>query len=281
MTVLLQVSDTHFGTEQAPVVEALVALAREQQPSLVVLSGDITQRARPAQFQAARAFVDRLGVPVMAIPGNHDIPLLNLWARLRQPYGHYSDAFGQVLEPVHRSPDLLVLCVNTTRAWRHKHGEVSQPQIDRVAQQLARADAAQLRVVVVHQPVAVIRAEDEVNLLRGHAAAQQAWAAAGADIVMGGHIHLPYVLPLPGLTRPMWAVQAGTAVSSRVREGVPNSVNLLRWGADALTGSGSRSGLGLGLGSGCCRVERWDHSATDSRFVQATSSDIWPARGAR
>ena len=81
MSVLLQVSDTHFGTEQAPVVQALEALAHGQRPSVVVLSGDITQRARPTQFRAARAFADRLGVPVLAIPGNHDIPLLNLWAR--------------------------------------------------------------------------------------------------------------------------------------------------------------------------------------------------------
>ena len=78
MSTVLQISDPHFGTEQAPVVEALAALADQQQPDLVVLSGDITQRARPAQFAAARAFVDRLGVPVLAIPGNHDIPLFAL-----------------------------------------------------------------------------------------------------------------------------------------------------------------------------------------------------------
>jgi 3',5'-cyclic AMP phosphodiesterase CpdA len=77
MSVLLQISDTHFGTEQPPVVEALGALATQQRPEIVVLSGDITQRARPAQFRAAKAFVDRLGAPVLAIPGNHDIPLFD------------------------------------------------------------------------------------------------------------------------------------------------------------------------------------------------------------
>jgi hypothetical protein len=78
MSVLLQISDTHFGTEQPPVVEALLALAAQQRPDLVVLSGDITQRARPAQFRAAKAFVDRLGAPVLAVPGNHDIALFDL-----------------------------------------------------------------------------------------------------------------------------------------------------------------------------------------------------------
>lgn len=264
MSVLLQISDTHFGTEQAPVVEALAALARQLRPDLVVLSGDITQRARPAQFSAARAFVDRLGAPVLAVPGNHDIPLFDLWTRVRRPYARYVAAFGAELEPVRRSHDLLVVCVNTTRPWRHKHGEVSAEQVDRVARLLERAESAQLRVVVVHQPAAVPRSEDAPNRLRGHAAAIERWAAAGADLVMGGHIHLPYVMPLPGLARPLWAVQAGTAVSSRVRDGVPQSVNVLRWGE--------------GAPPGCCRIEQWDHAADASGFRLAKVSEIRPDR---
>jgi 3',5'-cyclic AMP phosphodiesterase CpdA len=263
MSVLLQISDPHFGTEQSPVVEALVALARQQRPDLLVLSGDITQRARPAQFRAARAFIDRLGVPVLAVPGNHDIPLFDLWTRLRRPYARHIAAFGSDLEPVHCSTDLMVVCVNTTRAWRHKHGEVSGLQIDRVARTLAGAGASQLRVVVVHQPVAVTRAEDVPNRLRGHAAALHRWSAAGADLVMGGHIHLPYVMALHGLARPMWAVQAGTAVSSRMRKGVPNSVNLLRCGADS--------------SPGCCLIEQWDFSAADQAFARAEVTEVRPA----
>ncbi len=264
MSTVLQISDPHFGTEQPPVVEALVALTRQQRPDLLVLSGDITQRARPAQFRAAGTFVDRLGLPVLAIPGNHDIPLFDVWARWRDPYAHYSAAFGTNLEPVYTSSDLMVVCVNTTRAWRHKQGDVSERQIDRVASAFAGAAAAQLRVVVVHQPVAVTRAEDVPNLLRGHARAVQRWSAAGVDLVLGGHIHLPYVLPLPSLARPMWAVQAGTSVSSRVRKGAPNSVNLLRWGKD--------------LSPGCCRIEQWDFSASEQAFTLAVTTEVTPTR---
>jgi 3',5'-cyclic AMP phosphodiesterase CpdA len=271
MSLLLQISDTHFGTEQAPVVQALTELAHSLKPDVIVLSGDITQRARPSQFQAARALTDGLGAPVLAIPGNHDIPLLDVWTRLRRPYARYIAAFGAELEPVHRSPELLVVCVNTTRAWRHKHGEVSTFQIERVARLLENADAAQLRVVVVHQPVAVTRTQDMPNLLRGHMAALQRWAATGADLVLGGHIHLPYVMALQdeasasNLVRPLWAVQAGTAVSSRVRDGVPNSVNLLRWGADSSTG--------------CCQIERWDYAAGEQAFVRGQITEVWPVRG--
>jgi 3',5'-cyclic AMP phosphodiesterase CpdA len=263
MSILLQISDTHFGTEQRPVVDALATLSLQQRPDLLVLSGDITQRARPSQFRTARAFVDGLATPALAIPGNHDIPLFDLIARLQHPYARHRAAFGDDLEPVHSSREMLVVCVNTTRWYRHKSGAVSAQQIERVATRLARADPGQLRVVVIHHPVAVPRAEDDHNLLRGHAAAVQRWGTAGGDLVMGGHIHLPYVLPLRGLARPMWAVQAGTAVSWRVRDGMPNSVNLLRWGRDAPAGS--------------CLIERWDYAASSKAFVRTTVTEVHPA----
>lgn len=262
MSILLQISDTHFGTEQEPVVDALARLSRQQRPDLVVLSGDITQRARAGQFHAARAFVDRLDVDVLAIPGNHDIPLFNPWARLLRPYAHHCAAFGEVLEPAYSSPEMLVVCVNTTRWYRHKNGAVSAQQIDRVARRLTQASPTQLRVVVVHQPIAVVHATDRHDLLRGHAAAVARWAAAGADLVMGGHIHLPYVMAVPNGSRAMWAVQAGTAVSSRVRGGIPNSVNLVRWGGDAP--------------EGCCVIEQWNYAGADQAFFRATVTVVRP-----
>ena len=276
MSVVLHISDTHFGTEQPRVVEALVALAAQQRPDVVVLSGDITQRARPAQFRAAKAFVDRLGAPVVAVPGNHDIALFDLWARFTRPYARYARAFGAELEPVHAAPDLLVVGVNTTRAWRHKHGEVSAAQIDRVASLLTAASAQQLRVVVVHQPAAVTRAEDHVNLLRGHQAALRAWSAAGADLVLGGHIHLPYTLAQHGLARRLWVVQAGTAVSSRIRLEAPNSVNILRWGASS-GARAERARAGAEAGKDCL-IEQWDFARQEHAFVRTAVTAVEPER---
>jgi 3',5'-cyclic AMP phosphodiesterase CpdA len=266
VSVLLQISDTHFGTELPPVVEALAAFTARQRPDLVVLSGDITQRAMRAQFHAARGFVERLATPVLAIPGNHDVPLFDVLARLTHPYGHYRAAFGDDLEPVFESADLLVQCLNTTRWWLQTNGEISAEQIERVAARLARAAPGQLRMIVVHHPVSVPEAGDVHNLVRRHAAALHCWADAGADLVMGGHIHLPYVTPLPGLTRRLWSVQAGTAVSHRVRGGQPNSVNVLRWGRDAPLGR--------------CVVEQWDCPAGVAAFVLAKVSGFEPQRGA-
>jgi 3',5'-cyclic AMP phosphodiesterase CpdA len=276
MSVVLHISDTHFGTEQPWVVEAVIALAAQQRPDVVVLSGDITQRARPAQFGAAKAFVDRLGAPIVAVPGNHDIALFDLWARLTRPYARYARAFGSDLEPVHASQDLLVVGVNTTRAWRHKNGAVSTQQIDRVANLLAAASPQQLRVVVVHQPAAVTRAEERVNLLRGHQAALRAWSTAGADLVLGGHIHLPYTLAQHGLARRLWVVQAGTAVSSRIRLEAPNSLNILRWGASSAA-CGDRAQAGSEAGEACV-IEQWDFAPHEQGFVRAAVTAVTPER---
>ncbi|SAL22985.1 metallophosphoesterase [Caballeronia peredens] len=266
MTLLLQISDTHFGTERPPVVAALSRLFDALSPDLVVLSGDITQRARRSQFAAARAFVDSLGaVPALVLPGNHDIPLFDPFSRLFRPYANHQRAFGADLEPSFEAPGLLVLGVNTTRPYRHKDGEVSMQQIRRVAARLETAGAAQLRVVVTHQPVAVTRAQDEKNLLHGRARAVQRWARAGADLILGGHIHLPYVLPLhdtfAGLPRRVWAVQAGTALSSRTRGTIDNSVNVIRHDAGA---GGARQ----------TTVERWDYSDADSEFEMIVRHEL-------
>ena len=276
MSVLLHIADTHFGTERRSVVEALVALAAQQRPDLVVLAGDVTQRARPGQFRAAKAFVDRLGAPVLAVPGNHDIALFDPWARLTRPYARWAGAFGADLEPVHASAELLVVGVNTTRAWRHKNGEVSAAQIDRVAGLLATASPQQLRVVVVHQPAAVIRSRDRANLLRGHQAALQAWSVAGADLVLGGHIHLPYTLAPPGLARRLWVLQAGTAVSSRTRAEVPNSVNIVRWNEPS--GAHDTPAQVGAAEDGHCLVEQWDFVRDERRFVRKAVTPVRPER---
>lgn len=264
MSVLLQVSDPHFGTEQPAVVEALLCMARAQAPDLVVLSGDITQRARRAQFRAARTFVDRLAVSTLILPGNHDIPLFNLAARFFAPYANYRRVFGADLEPVFESADLLVIGVNTTRPSRHVDGEVSAEQINRVAERLQQATCGQLRIVVTHQPVHVTRPEEEKNLLHGHREAICAWARAGADLVMGGHIHLPYVRSLrervKDLPRNVWVVQAGTAVSTRVRYDAPNSVNLIRYTpADTPRR---------------CVVEKWNYHASVHSFAPVERTEI-------
>lgn len=262
MTLLLQISDTHFGTERPAVMDALVRLSDRRRPDVVMLSGDITQRATVEQFAGARAYLDRLGIAQrLVIPGNHDIPLYNLPARLFSPYGHMRTAFDGPLEPSFETDDLLLIGLKSTRRYRRENGEVSDEQIERVAERLLRARPGQWRVVVTHQPVCVTKSRDEKNLLRNRERAVARWCAAGADVLMGGHIHLPFVEPLGeffgGLTRPMWAVQAGTALSTRIRHGADNSVNLLRCGPGPEPHRFERE----------CVVERWDFVKKEDEFM--------------
>lgn len=267
MTVLLHISDTHFGTEERDVVAAARKLVRDQRPSAVILSGDITQRARRAQFTAAREFCDSLHVDhLLTLPGNHDIPLYNLAARLFTPYRGYARAFGHNLEPELEFADVLVIGVNTTRPERHKDGVVSTRQIRRVVERLKGARRDQLRIVVTHQPACVMRAEDEKDRLHGGEQAVQEWSRGGADLVLGGHIHLPYVSDVcaraKGAPRTMYCVQAGTALSHRVRHNTPNSLNLIRWTPPAPGAPRT------------CTVERWDYDLADNRFELARPYEL-------
>nr|WP_157400748.1 MULTISPECIES: metallophosphoesterase [Ramlibacter] len=265
--MLLHLSDTHFGTELPHVVQALLALAHQRRPDVLVFSGDITQRAQVSQFEAARQFCRDLGIArMLALPGNHDIPLFDVAARLFRPYVRYLDAFGPTLEPVLETDAFLLIGVNTTRASMHKNGAVSPVQAARVANRLRQARGGQLRVVVTHQPAEVGRPEDVHDRLREAEPALQAWSAAGADLVLGGHIHLPYVLDLAARETPtpraMWCVQAGTAVSSRVRHGTSNSVNFIEWRQHR--GAERRH----------CLLERWDYDERAGAFTAASTRTL-------
>lgn len=265
---ILHLSDLHFGTEQTPVVAAIQRLSQRLKPQLLIVSGDLTQRAQPHQFRAARRFIDSLAIPNrLLIPGNHDIPLLQPLTRLLRPYQEYLRYFGPELEPSLDQPQLLVLGVKTTRRYRHTDGELSAKQIERVARRLQQAAPEQLRLVVTHQPLAVIRRQDAINLLHRGAEASRRWAEAGADLVLGGHIHLPYVCAVHEqmpLARPLWVVQAGTAVSSRTRFEAGHSLNLL-----------------FHQGRQHCRVERWDFQPAQQQFVCVSQQSLTPGSARR
>jgi 3',5'-cyclic AMP phosphodiesterase CpdA len=233
VTTILHVSDLHFGTEVPHAVEALVRLARAAPPDVLIVSGDITQRARRAQFDAAARFIGRLAAAqVLVIAGNHDIPLWNLPQRLLGPYRGYERAFGRELEPRLALADVRIAGVHTARAWRHVVGHVTPAQAASAGEWLAEGPADALRIVVTHHPLAVPDAQDDAQRLRGADAALRQWWQAGVQLALGGHIHRPYFMPLQGqranARQRLWVAQAGTAVSHRLRAPWPHSVNRLQ-----------------------------------------------------
>ena len=205
MRVVAHLSDLHFGRVERATLEPLRRRVIELAPDLVVISGDLTQRARPQQFREARAFLDSLPGPQIVVPGNHDVPLYNVLARFLRPLAGYRRAIGADLEPSYVDDEIAVLGVNTARALTFKGGRVNAGQLARVAQTLRSLPAEVVRIVVTHHPFEV------PERLAGH----------GVDVLMAGHAHAASVAG-----RSVLVVQAGTATSSRTRE-TPNSFNLL------------------------------------------------------
>lgn len=223
---LAHISDPHFGTVVPAVRRALLDELRAAPPDLIVLSGDITQRARRAQFQEAREFLAALPpVPRLCVAGNHDLPLFDVFTRVLRPYARFRHYIQRELEPVFDEARVAVIGVDATRRYRHVDGELDARQIERVAQRLARHERP-FRIVVTHQPLATVRSGEQHNVAHGAPRALERWMTAGADLFLGGHIHLPYCVEVESAGgRSAALLQAGTCLSHRTRRGVPNSYN--------------------------------------------------------
>jgi 3',5'-cyclic AMP phosphodiesterase CpdA len=187
-TRLLHVSDLHVGTENDPRVEAaLAALVERTAPELVIASGDLTHRGLRAQHALAAELLRSLGVPVLAVPGNHDIPY-SVPARFTSPWREFERQWLTV-EPVHASKTLQVAGVNSVRPWRHQSGGVGEPQLVRTADRLAQAAPGALRVVVLHHQLigAPWRTRKKPVAHRTRVLARL--VVSGAELILGGHIH--------------------------------------------------------------------------------------------
>ncbi len=171
------------------------------EPDLVVVSGDLTQRARDAQFRAARAFLDRLPVPWLAVPGNHDIPLYDVTRRVLSPLGRFHRLVTSDTAPLFVAPGLRVLGLDSTR--RRVAGRLRPERLEPIAG-LLEGDPADLRVLVTHHPL--LR-----RPLLGAEAALRACARARVDVLLAGHFHRFHATPEGDLL----ALEAGSALSER------------------------------------------------------------------
>ncbi|HYD17339.1 MAG TPA: metallophosphoesterase [Patescibacteria group bacterium] len=232
MTVIAHLSDPHFGTQVEAVVDALRSDIAAQRPDIVVISGDLTQRARAPQFAATRAFADSLGAPVcLAVPGNHDIPLYDTLTRIANPRRLYKKFFGQ-RNHLWQQENLGLVCLDATSPLRHTRGK-TQMRIARRLLESARArlgDSGTL-CVVEHQPLDVALEQDRHEALINAQETARLFAEMRVDLVMSGHVHMPLLgttaAAFPALPRHFILSGAGTAVSYRTRSGAPNSYHLI------------------------------------------------------
>ena len=186
----IHISDLHRGTRAAPALdEALVTLCHELRPELVIASGDLSNRGRTAELEEAKALLDRLPAPVLAVPGNHDIPY-TLPARVTRPWEPFEAVFGTT-DPVVQTENAVACGLNSARPWRHQGGKLDTGAARRASRRpSASAPAGALRIVVCHHHLAGApwRASRKFPLKHRDAALARL-AAAGAELVLGGHIH--------------------------------------------------------------------------------------------
>lgn len=231
-------SDTHFGTDVARVTDAAYAALESLRPDFLVLSGDITQRASKAQFDKARAFLERTRLPCLTVPGNHDIPLFDLVTRFTTPYSRYEATFKD-REFVHIADGVALVGFDATSPWRHKHGALDTAHARTVlGDARSRIGADGRIIVVVHQPLMTAWQKDRSEEIKDGAEIALLFSELRVDAVLCGHVHVPLICTSAKLSPllPYSFVHsgAGTALSYRRRWRKPNSFNVIEIGQDEI-----------------------------------------------
>ncbi len=231
MKTIVHLSDLHFGTVDDAVRIGLEAAVRQATPDLVVVSGDLTQRAKVREFLQARRFLDALPAPTLVVPGNHDVPLYDVFRRFLRPLTRYRRIITDDLEPFYADTEIAVAGLNTARSATFKNGRINEGQLARMAERFAALSPETTRIVVVHHPFGHAATMDERDIVGRAALAVDAFSRSRIDIVLAGHLHSAHAgasserYDIDGYAALL--IQAGTATSTR-RRGEANSFNVLR-----------------------------------------------------
>ena len=238
MRTIVHLSDLHFGRTDGEIIQPLIDTVTRLDPHLVVVSGDLTQRARTGEFQAARRFLDALPQPQIVVPGNHDVPLYDIYSRFVRPLKQYRRHISDDAEPTYVDSEIAVVGVNTARSLTFKDGRINIAQITDISHRLRAIDRHVVKIIVTHHPFDLPAEYHEDQLVGRAPLAMKTLADCGADLLLAGHLHTSHA----GNTDARYGiadysalvVQAGTATSTRGR-GEANSFNVIRASTACIT----------------------------------------------
>jgi 3',5'-cyclic AMP phosphodiesterase CpdA len=230
MRTLIHLSDLHFGRVDPAILLPLARFIGETKPDLVAVSGDLTQRARTAEFLAAKEFLASIPFPQIVVPGNHDVPLHNIISRFARSLDRYTRYITPDLQPVFVDSEVVVAGVNTARAWTWKDGRINAGQLRRLRATLQATPSDRTKIVVTHHPFD-LPAGASGRVVGRSRLAMKTLAECRVDLLLAGHFHIADTsqtakrYQMPGYSAII--VSSGTSTSTRGR-GQPNSLNVIQ-----------------------------------------------------
>lgn len=219
---IVHFSDLHFGRIKSQVLDDLKAYLSENKNRLnmVIITGDLTQRAKKEQFIAAKDFLDKITIPVFIVPGNHDVPLYNLFLRFFTPYSRYKKYMGPLISNYYEDEHLAIFGLWTVNPFKIADGKISADDLLKATEKFKSTSSSKIKILAGHHPIATYE-EPKIKKLF------EKLIALGPDFLMWGHDHQSSVkyFDEKNQTKPLM-IASGTTFSSRVREEA-NSFNLI------------------------------------------------------
>jgi len=235
MRRLVHLSDLHFGRDRPEVLSPLMQAVNAVRADLIVVSGDLTQRATEEQFAAAAAFLKGLQARTLCVPGNHDVPLHNLLMRIFMPWRRYRRWIDATLQPTFEDDEIVVVGVNTVNPFAWQRGWFRSRALRRVCGAFCNSTGQRRHIVIAHHPLEHLPDEAK-SLMRGAATAIQRMSDCGVDAILSGHLHSWRAEPFAHVEgrSSVLQIHAGTSLSSRLR-GAINDFNVLEIERERIT----------------------------------------------